>query len=185
METEKPGSQTKSALRETIETIIVTLLVYLLIRTFLFENYRVVGYSMSPTLDDGQFLAVNKLAYRLHEPERGDIVVFRDPINPNRKLIKRVIGLPGDVVEIRQGQVLINEQPLEEPYIQVPAHYSQPPLPIPEGHYFVLGDNRNNSSDSSNWGPLPRKNIVGKAWISYWPPSLWGIIPHETYGDGQ
>jgi signal peptidase I len=178
---ERAESQTKSIVREFIETILITLLIYALIRTFLFENYRVLGHSMDPTLENSQFLVVNKLGYRLNDPERGDIVVFRDPRSDERKLIKRVIGLPGEVVEIRDGQVLIDDQVLDEVYITNQGRYSQPPLQIPEGDYFVLGDNRNNSSDSHNWGTLPRDRVVGKAWVSYWPPRLWGIIPHEIY----
>jgi signal peptidase I len=180
---EQPSSRAKSTLRELVETLLLTFLIYVLVRSFLFENYRVVGRSMDPTLENEQYLAVNKLVYRLHAPQRGDIVVFRDPRDNGRKLIKRVIGLPGEVVEIENGQVFIYDEPLEEPYIQTPARYSYPPSSIPEDHYFVLGDNRNNSSDSHNWGTLSGEKIVGKAWISYWPPRLWEFIPHETYGD--
>jgi signal peptidase I len=180
---EQPSSRTKSIFREFAETIILTLLIYFLVRTFLFENYRVLGHSMDPTLENDQFLVVSKLGYRLQEPERGDIIVFRDPRSENRKLIKRVIGLPGEVVEIRNGQVLIDGRPLDESYVANPSGYSQEATPIPEGMYFVLGDNRNNSSDSHNWGTLPREQVVGKAWVSYWPPRLWGTIPHEIYGD--
>jgi signal peptidase I len=180
---EQGGSQTKSIVREFVETIVITLLIYALIRTFLFENYRIVGHSMDPTLEDGQFLVVNKLGYRLHDPERGDIIVLRDPRSDDLKLIKRVIGLPGEVVEIKDGQVMIDNHALDETYISFQSNYSREPLLIPEGEYFVLGDNRNNSSDSHSWGPFPRNRVVGKAWISYWPPRLWGIIPHEMYGD--
>lgn len=197
--------QAKSFLREFVETLFFTLLIYLLVRTFLFENYRVLGHSMDPTLEDDQFVMVNKLDYRLREPRRGDIIVFHDPRaasmglitrvtsqvrnfvefhrlqSDQPKLIKRVIGLPGELVEIRDGQVFVNEQPLSEPYIVDPGRYSQPPTPIPDGQFFVLGDNRNNSSDSHFWGTLPRENVLGKAWISYWPPRVWGVIPGETY----
>ncbi len=179
---EQPRSRGRSALREFVETVLFTLLIYVLVRHFLFENYRVVGYSMTPTLDNDQFLVVSKLEYRLHEPQRGDIIVFYDPRSSDRKLIKRVVGLPSEVLEVRQGQVFINELLLDEPYIQNLGHYSVSPSPIPTDHYFVLGDNRNNSSDSHNWGTLPGDNIVGKAWLSYWPPDLWGVVPHETYG---
>jgi signal peptidase I len=179
---EQAGSRTKSIVREFVETIVITLLIYALIRTFLFENYRVLGHSMDPTLENNQFLVVNKLGYRLHEPDRGDIIVFRDPQSNERKLIKRVIGLPGEVVEIREGQVLIDDHILEETYIGIQGRYTQPPIQIPEGDFFVLGDNRNNSSDSHNWGTLPENGVVGEAWISYWPPRLWGIIPQATYG---
>ena len=180
-EEEKTKSRTKSTLREFAETIIFTLLIYVLVRTFLFENYRVLGHSMDPTLENEQFLVVYKLGYRLHEPERGDIIVLHDPRTDSRKLIKRVIGLPGEVLEIRNGQVFIDERPLDEPYVADTGRYSQPATPLSEEEYFVLGDNRNNSSDSHNWGTLPSQEILGKAWASYWPPRLWGVIPHETY----
>lgn len=174
-------SRPSSALREMVETILLTLLIYVLIRTFLIENYRVVGHSMDPTLSDRQFLIVSKLDYRLREPRRGDIVVFLDPRDGDRKLIKRIIGLPGEVVEIHSGQVLIGGQALDEPYIQNQAHYSEPATQVPEGQFYVLGDNRSNSSDSHNWGTLPEDRIVGRAWFSYWPPELWGPIAHAEY----
>jgi signal peptidase I len=178
---EQPTSQARSALREIVETILFTLLIYVLVRTFLFENYRVVGRSMEPTLENDQFLVVNKLDYRLHSPRRGDIIVFRDPRADDRKLIKRIIGLPGEVIEITNGQVTVDGVPLAEPYIKSLGRYTEAQLSIPAGQYFVLGDNRNNSSDSHNWGTLAADNIVGKAWLSYWPPSMWGIISHEAY----
>jgi signal peptidase I len=178
---EQSRPQARSFYREVVETIVFTLLIYVLVRTFLFENYRVLGRSMDPTLENNQFLVVNKLDYRLHDPERGDIVVFHDLHSGGRKLIKRVIGLPGEVLEIRNGRVFINGHPLAEPYLTVPVRYTRPPSPIPDDEYFVLGDNRNNSSDSHHWGTLPHQNIVGKAWISYWPPRLWGAIPDQTY----
>lgn len=180
-EPQKP-QQARSAFREVVETLLFTLLIYALIRTFLFENYRVVGTSMVPTLEDGQFLVVNKLGYRLHPPQRGDIIVFQDPYSPDRKLIKRVIGLPGDSIEIQAGQVLVNDQVLDEPYLEDAGDSSRAATVLPEGEYWVMGDNRDNSSDSRSWGTLPQTRIVGKAWLSYWPPNLWGLIPHETYG---
>lgn len=169
-------------LREFVETILFTLLIYVVVRTFLFENYRVLGRSMEPTLENDQFLVVNKLAYRLYQPQRGDIVVFTDPTSQERKLIKRIIGLPGELLEIVDGQVLVNRQPVDEPYITATWHSNRPPVTVPEGQYFVLGDNRNNSSDSRTWGMLSDGFIVGKAWLSYWPPATWGLIPHEMYG---
>jgi signal peptidase I len=178
---EQVESRRGSALREMVETILLTLLIYVLIRTFLIENYRVVGHSMVPTLVDKQFLIVSKLDYRLREPRRGDIVVFLDPRSDGRKLIKRVIGLPGEVVEIRDGQVFVGGQALDEPYVQNQAYYSEAPTQVPEGQLYVLGDNRSNSSDSHNWGTLPRDKIVGRAWFSYWPPEVWGPITHAEY----
>lgn len=179
---EQPKSRGCAVIRELLETILFTLLIYFLVRFFVFENYRVEGHSMAPTLADQQYLVVSKLSYRLGEPQRGDIVVFQDPRNPDRKLIKRVIGLPGEVVAIQQGEVFINGQQISESYTNGRGHYSVPSTPIPAGQYYVLGDNRSNSSDSHNWGTLGGDYIVGKAWLSYWPPDLWGIVPHQAYG---
>ena len=179
---EQPKSRGCAVIRELLETILFTVLIYFLVRFFVFENYRVEGHSMAPTLADQQYLVVSKLSYRLGEPQRGDIVVFQDPRNPDRKLIKRVIGLSGEIIEIQQGQVYINGQQITESYINGLGHYSVPSTPIPAGQYYVLGDNRSNSSDSHNWGTLSGDYIVGKAWLSYWPPDYWGIVPHEAYG---
>ncbi|RPI52700.1 MAG: signal peptidase I [Chloroflexi bacterium] len=175
----------RSALREIVETVVFTLLIYLLVRTFLFENYRVVGQSMVPSLQNNQFLVVSKLDYRLHEPRRGDIIVFRDPFNPERKLIKRIIGLPGENVEVQNGQVLVDQARLSEPYIADLGRYNQALTPIPDGQYYVLGDNRNNSSDSHSWGLLAEDKIVGKALLCYWPPELWGLLPHAVYANDR
>lgn len=183
MESEKQTSRTAAAIRELLETIVLTLVTYFLVRTFVFETYRVVGQSMEPTLEQDQRLIVSKLRYRLHEPQRGDIVVFNDPQDPSRNLIKRIIGLPGEVLRIEQGQVYINESLIDEPYIRSYTSYSQPPTAIPAGQYFVMGDNRNNSSDSRSWGTLPRQDIVGTASFSYWPLSDWGAVTHYRYGN--
>ena len=171
----------KSATRDLFETLLLTLIIFLLIRTVV-QNFRIEGSSMEPTLHPGQYLIVNKFTYRwLHPPQRGDIVVFEYPRAPNRDFIKRVIGLPGERVEIRQGRVYINDHPLEEPYLPKLGSYSWGAQVVGEDKYFVLGDNRNNSSDSHSWGMLPGTNIVGKAWISYWPPQYWGLIRNSRY----
>jgi signal peptidase I len=147
---------------------------------------------MEPNLHTGQFLIVNRLAYmqiggfRLGSVHRGDIVVFDYPGNPSDDYVKRVIGLPGETVEIDEaGRILVNGTPLEEPYLSnmvgVPYRHRAGTWSVPDGSYFVLGDNRNSSSDSRSWGMLEEQYIVGKAWISYWPPQNWGIIPHYTY----
>ncbi len=171
------GASATAALREILETVIFTLVIYVLVRTFLLENYRVIGSSMEPTLTEGQFLVINKLAYRFHGPERGDIVVFRDPNNPGRSLIKRAIGLPGEIVEIRSGAVYIDGNLLQEPYLPRLGSYSKPPTRLGPDECFVLGDNRNNSSDSHNWGPVSLSRLVGTAWFCYWPPEHWGLLP--------
>jgi signal peptidase I len=169
-----------TALRELIETLILTLVIFLLIR-FAVQNFRIEGYSMEPDFHDGQFLFVNKLLYLFRPPERGDVIVFVPPNNSTRDFIKRVIGLPGDTVEIINGSVYVNGGKLEEDYPLNPGSYSSPPVIVPPEEYFVLGDNRNYSSDSHSWGTVSVKMIIGKAWISYWPPQLVGIVPDYSY----
>jgi signal peptidase I len=172
------------AVRELIETLLLTLVIFLLIR-FAMQNFRVEGFSMEPNLHDGEFLLVSKVEYMLHQPERGDVIVFRFPNQPSRDFIKRVIGLPGDRIEILNGQILLNGQPLDEIYPLNHGTYTYGPVTAGTDEYFVLGDNRNNSSDSHSWGMLPTKNIIGKAWFSYWPPQWIGVVPHFTYAADQ
>jgi signal peptidase I len=169
-----------NVLRELIETIALTVVIFLLIR-FAVQNFRIEGFSMEPNFHDGQFLIVNKLIYVLHPPERGDVIVFIPPNNTTRDFIKRVIGLPGDQIEIVNGRVLVNGAPLDEPYPLNPGTYSSETLVVPADEYFVLGDNRNNSSDSHSWGPVPANSIIGKAWVSYWPPQVMGLVPTYSY----
>jgi signal peptidase I len=174
-----PERRWMQALREVAETILLTLLIFGAIN-LLTGRFRIEGPSMLPNLHDGQYLIINKIVYRLHPPQRGDIIVFHHPRNSDRDLIKRVIGLPGETVEIRNGQVLVNGLLLDEPYVLQPGRYSDT-FELGEKEYFVLGDNRPNSDDSHNWGALQGDQIVGKAWISYWPPSEWGGVPHVNY----
>ena len=166
-----------SALREVAETVILTLVIFLLVRAVV-ENYKVEGSSMEPNLLGGQYLIVNKVLYELRPAERGDIIVFKAPRSPDKNFVKRIIGLPGERVELRQGQVYINDKLLYEPYIDARFGYSWGPAVVGTGELFVLGDNRNNSSDSHSWGMLPEDNVIGKAWICYWPPRQWGFLPH-------
>jgi len=165
-------------LREILETLLLALVVFAGVRLVV-QNYRIEGPSMEPNLHQGQFLVVNKLAYRLGKVQRGDIVVFHYPNAPQRDLIKRVVGLPGDRLEIVRGQVWINGQPLDEPYVLEPGSYSHPTTVIEPDRVFVMGDNRNNSNDSRRWGSLPIRSIVGKPVLCYWPPHDWGLVHHE------
>lgn len=169
-----------NALRELIETLLLTLVIFLLIR-FAVQNFRIEGYSMEPNFHDGQFLLVNKLEYKIRPPQRGDVIVLQYPPAPVRDFIKRVIGLPGERIEVVNGRVFINGAPLIENYPLNPGSYSYGPVTVGPDEYFVLGDNRNNSSDSHSWGMLPLKNIVGKAWVSYWPPQMMGLVPSYSY----
>lgn len=173
-----------SALRELIETLILTLVIFLVIR-FAVQNFRIEGFSMEPNFHDGQYLFVNKLVYMLHPPERGDVIVFIPPSNNSRDFIKRVIGLPGDRVEIRFGTVYVNGEELKESYPLNAGSYSTGSVVVPPDEYFVLGDNRNYSSDSHSWGTVSVKKIIGKAWVSYWPPQLMGLVPDYSYAAGK
>ncbi len=175
---------------ELLQTLILMAALFLGIRGVV-QNFRVEGPSMQPTLTSGQYLWVNKAAYAelnghfvLGGPQRGDIAVVRPP-NEDVDLIKRIIGLPGDRLMIRNGEVFINEQPLDEPYIRFSAGYSYPvdgkPLIVPEGQYFVLGDNRSNSRDSHLGWFVPAGNLIGRAWLTYWPPAGWGVMPSVAY----
>jgi signal peptidase I len=168
-------------LREIIETVLLTVVIFVAINTVT-GRFRIEGPSMMPNLQQGQYVIINKIVYRLDSPQRGDIIVFRHPLNPSRDLIKRIIGLPGETIEISNGQVQVDGVPLEEPYVLYESHYSVH-YELGPDDYFVLGDNRPNSDDSHNWGTLERDQIVGKAWISYWPPATWGGLPHFDYGD--
>ena len=141
------------------------------------QSSVVLGSSMEPNFENGQRLIANKVIYKFDDIKREDVVILHPPNNVNIDYIKRVIGLPGENVEIKNRKVYINDVPLSEPYILDSPRYTMKKLQVPEGHYFVLGDNRNNSNDSHIWGSLPQENIIGKVWFSIWPPSEWVIAP--------
>jgi len=171
-------------LREVGITILIAVGVFALLQLTV-QSYTVVMSSMEPNFQEGECIMVNKVSYRSSGPQRGDVIVFRPP-PPNEEspypFIKRVIGLPGDIVEIKDGKVFINGTPLEEDeYIEAQPNYTMPATEVPENEYFVLGDNRNNSTDSSKGWTVPRDNIIGKAWFVYWPPSKWRVVKHYSY----
>lgn len=176
----EPGPPTRArskAIRNTVEWILViggALVVALLIKTFLFQAFYIPSESMEPTLIDRDRVIVNKLSYRLHDVNRGDLVVFDRPPNepPTEidELIKRVIALGGETVEARQGEIFIDGRRLEEPYLAERASSgSFGPVLVPDGHVFVMGDNRNNSRDSRVFGPIDEDLIVGRAFVRVWP----------------
>lgn len=171
-ESNEPKSKSSSCVGfivDTVETILLALVLFLAINA-LSARVRVENISMKPTLQPGEFLLVNRVAYKIGEPSIGDIVVFHAPGASDLDYIKRVVGLPGDHVEISDGLVYVNDQPLYEPYISDPPRYSGE-WDVPPGQLFVLGDNRNNSSDSHMWGFVPFEDIVGRALLIYWPLS--------------
>jgi len=170
------GRRLLRTLGELAQTLIIAGLLFLLVN-MVTARIRVEGNSMEPSLHDGEFVVVNRLAYRIDQPARGDIVVFHFPLDPGRRFIKRIIGEPGDIVQIQGGQVYVNGNLLDEPYIAAAPRYNGE-WEVGPDQVFVLGDNRNNSSDSQNWGMLPFAEIIGKAVLVYWPPTDIGLIPH-------
>jgi len=168
----------KRIVLDILETLILAVVLYFGINA-VSVRVRVDGFSMNPTLQDGEYILVNRLAYKIGHPVRGDIVVFSFPMDPKQDLIKRVIGLPGESISVQDGKVMINGVPLEEPYIAAPPIYNGT-WEVPEGQLFVLGDNRNESKDSHEWGLLPVENVVGRAILIYWPPPQWQVIDHAT-----
>ena len=171
-------------IREVLETIVPAVLIALLINLFMAQATRVHGQSMEPNLHTDQRLVVEKLSYNRYlrqvlgfeGPQHGDVVVIRLPTQGNELLIKRVIGLPGDVIDIHDGQVFVNGQPLNEPYLVGSTSGFFGPTTVPPLNIFVLGDNRNFSNDSRSFGTVPLKNVVGRAWFSYWPIDQLGFV---------
>lgn len=185
-------SRLGAILYEIAETALLALAIWLIVNATT-ARYVVEGQSMEPNLQTGQYLIISRLHYlragdlfELGAPKRGDIIVFDFPGNPSDDYVKRIIGLPDETVTIGEdGQVYIDDVPLDEPYLNPeevsPYRGRFGSWIVDEDSYFVLGDNRNSSSDSRSWGPLERAYLVGKAWVSYWPPRRWGLIPHYEY----
>lgn len=174
---QEPAPQQKSssgAVREVLQTLILAVVLYFLI-DLVVARVRVENISMLPTLQPNEFVLVNKMAYKMGDFERGDIVVFH--YSPEEDYIKRVIGLPGDEVTVGNGQVMVNGQLLDEPYISAPPQYTGT-WQVPDGSLFVLGDNRNQSSDSHRWGFIQEDSVIGKALVVYWPIDEVKILSH-------
>jgi signal peptidase I len=160
-------------LREIIETVVLTILMFLVIR-FAVQNFNIEGTSMEPTLHNTELILVDKWTYLFHPPARGDIIVFVAPPDPSQDYIKRIIAIPGDKITIIGTTVIVDGDTLKETYVAPrnqgnPYAYKQISEVVPPNHYFVMGDNRNGSSDSRNWGYVPRQNIIGRAAFVYWP----------------
>lgn len=207
------GSRARKVGRELAETVILALLIFFAVKAVV-QNFRVEGASMEPSMHNDQYLLVNKALYfrfnvdRVHDflpfipssgdggqhhvfraPRRGDVIVFKFPLDPSRDFIKRVIGVPGDTVEVRDETVFINGSPLKENYIKDKPNYTYAPKTVPAGMYYVLGDNRRNSFDSHAWGNscspqqlcdfVPEENIIGQAWVTYWPFDELGFINNK------
>jgi len=163
--------ETRREILDFFKTVLWFAVIFFGLRTFVVEGYEIRGNSMEPTLEDNERLFVLKFTYRFEDVERGDVIVFRYPEDVSRRFIKRVIGLPGDTVEIGGDTVLINGQVLQEPYLDedVSRYRKLPKLTVPENCYYVLGDHRSVSSDSRGGWFVPRENIIGKAALRFWP----------------
>jgi signal peptidase I len=177
-----PDARRKSLFREILETILLTVAIYWAVNAAT-GRFRIQGSSMEPTLHSGQFVITDKISYLLGEPDRGDIIVFIAPHSARSAreddYIKRIIGLPGETITVSNGQVLVDGVLIDEPYIAEAPGYTRSWTVGPD-EYFVLGDNRNHSNDSHDWGMLQRDAILGKAWLIYWPPQSWGLVPNHT-----
>jgi signal peptidase I len=194
-----PQKDTEGGWKEVAKTIGLSLVLALGIRQFVAEARYIPSESMVPTLQVNDRLIVEKMSYRFHTPERGDIIVFMPPDaagkyclgtqDPNVKIkdafIKRVVALPGEKVEIKDGTVFINNRPLQESYIAAKPDYQLLPSVVPANTFLVLGDNRNNSCDGHFWGPVPRQNIIGRAAFRFWPPNRIGGIYTQPAQLGQ
>lgn len=179
--------------RENIQILAIALALAVLIRVFVAEPRYIPSNSMEPTLLVGDRLVVEKVTYRLHPPQTGDIVVFNPPSQfqeqfgfvPDKAFIKRVIGTPGDRVQVQNSLVYLNGQPLLEAYIAEPPAYEMPEVQVPVGQVFVMGDNRNNSNDSHVWGFLPQQNIIGRAILRFFPFNRLGQFKPVTQPPSQ
>jgi signal peptidase I len=161
---------------DTLKAAGITLLIFLFVVTFVVQGFKVYGSCMEPNLATGQRLLGNKFIYRFEKPARGDVIVFRYPYDPSKIYIKRVVGLPGETIEIRHGEVLINGQRLDEPYIHRIPHGDYSKTLVEPGKLFVMGDFRDVSNDSRYWGELPMQNIQAKVWLRYWPMNEMELV---------
>lgn len=168
---------------EIIKFSILALLIVVPFRMFVAQPFIVSGASMAPTFETGEYLVVDRATYHLEQPERGDVVIFRYPNDPSKFFIKRIIGLPGETVELANGITTIEKNAqrtvLDEPYLERDRTDDHLTITLSQDEYFVMGDNRAASSDSRVWGPVPRENIVGRAFIRLLPPTHFGILPGE------
>ena len=172
---------------DLLEVSVFAIAIFLIVYLVLLQPHKIKGASMEPNYHDGQILLTDKISYRFKDPKRGDVIIFKSPTN-SEEFIKRIIGLPGEKIEIKNGLVIINGQILNEPYLPDQTNtfagiffQNKESVLVPDGKYFVLGDNRINSADSRVFGFIKRKDITGKAWIIYWPINQMRVIKDITY----
>ncbi len=172
----------KTFLREFLITVALALIIFIAARQSI-QTYEVFQTSMEPSFFEGERVVVNKAVYWFHEPQRGDVVILKAPDGREEEFIKRIIGLPGDMVEVIKGVVYVNGVKLDEPYVKRSFSYTLGKEKVPDDNYFVLGDNRDISNDSHRGWLMTRENLIGKAWLITWPPADWGVVPGYPLGD--
>ena len=173
----KRKKKEKSALREMLEVVVVALALAFLIKTFVVGNFWIPSESMVPTIEVNDKVIVTNFSYWFAEPERGDVIVFRFPHDPKKDYIKRCIGLSGETIQFKDSKLYVNGELVEEPYLPEGLEFEDyGPVQVPEGQYFMCGDNRNHSSDSRVWGFVEKKLIIGKAQVIYWPFARWTTL---------
>ncbi len=170
----------KRFMKDVVEVVVPAVILFLIIHTFFLESRFVPSPSMVPTIEVQDRFLLNKTAYWFKQPQRFEIIIFKPPAEAGSRddFVKRVIGLPGETIRVHRGVVYINGEPLREPFISPDRAPIQEfgPYIIPDGHLFMMGDNRNNSQDSRYWGPLPLENVKGQAWWRFWPLNRMGVI---------
>lgn len=174
---------------DVLETVVFALAIFIVVYLFIAQPHQVQGSSMYPNFVNGEYIMTNKIGYRFSSPQRGDVIVFKAPAQ--KDFIKRVIGLPGENFKVQNGKVYINDKQLPEKYLPGGVYTQEGQeyrngveIQIPPDHYIVLGDNRPQSSDSRDWGMITKQDIIGKAWLIYWPFSKFGLVPHARYQSG-
>ena len=175
--------QTKQIIREWVETIVIALALAMIVRTFVVAAFKIPTGSMKPTLLEGDKIFVNKFIYRFKPVERGDVIVFKYPEDPKKDYVKRLVGLSGETIEIKEGRIYIDDKEIDTPsiknvYYRNSGDYGEKDIKtkVPQDCFFVLGDNSANSRDSRYWGFVPKKYLVGKAFVIWWPPNRIRLI---------
>lgn len=172
---------------DILEVVVFAFAIFLFLYLLVMQPHKIKGASMEPNFPDGEFLLTDKVSYRFREPERGEVIIFKAPVAPDEEFIKRIMALPGEKIKVDNGHIYINGERLNEPYLSDSLVTStgnflgNSEFTVPAGKYFVIGDNRNHSSDSRHWGPIEKKAITGRAWLIYWPLGSFGTVPKIKY----
>ena len=177
-----------AAFFDFLQGIVVIMAIMVMIYLFIMSPQEISGASMEPNFHNGEYILTNKIIYKFKEPIRGDVIIFKSPKNKEVDFIKRIIGLPGDTVSLHDNALYVNNEKVIEPYLTpgvviFGGSYLREgeEITVPEGMYFVAGDNRPHSSDSREFGPIPKEDFIGKAFLRYWPFSEFGLVPHPAY----